>query len=86
MDDQLARIITCEGKIDVTGCDDIEITLSDPIGGIGGPVLHVNIKEGNVLRICRIHGVVSFVDNTSRRTKITRKGREKNRAYVISNP
>lgn len=48
--------------LDITGCDDIEIEVSIGTGN-GMPVLWLHTSTGLKLRICRIRGNVTFIDN-----------------------
>ena len=66
-----------DSYLDVTGADDVEITISDPLGGtaVGNqPVIHMTIsKEKRIIaqvRICRIKGEVLVSDRRKKPTSV----------------
>ncbi len=60
-----------DGMLDITGADEVEITIGDPIGGgARGSVIHVNMRRGCVLRICRVVGGVNIIDQRKKKTRI----------------
>lgn len=68
-----------DGFLDVTGAQDVEITITDPISG-KLPVIHVTVGDGKSIiasmRICRIAGPIQIRDQRRpQRENVRRKSK-----------
>jgi hypothetical protein len=60
-----SKMVYDAGMLDITGCEDVQIQVTESHDG--NLVLHVNTKDGCVLRICKITGEVDVdVDNPTK--------------------